>query len=1793
MTQSPELAGGTGFNYEAYVSAFFMVAMIGEESSPALNHRVVKRVGVQQKAFGEPLDDVIVDACSTNGEEIRLSLQVKRKLVISDAASNKDFREIVENSWLTLKKETFRENIDRYGVATGTISESSRRELTSVCEYARASLDTQTFFKRFEEDGNAGKNHLRIVKTFRSILNKFIGKKVSDEDLHCFLKHFVLIKFDFLHEGATDTSNAVTQLRHTLAEKDRHRAPDLWGQVLGLGRDGAGQSAEFSRASLLTILSSNFQFDGAPSVKADLDNLTQLANLWLDDISTEIDGYHVVRQSILSEARTLLASHRFVQVTGFPGTGKSVLLRAMAKHHLAEGPILFLKADRLSGCSWTEFANSIDLKTNNIENLLSEIAVTGTSILFIDGIDRIQPKQRKIIKDLLKSMLTSQTLSGWHVLVTSRDVGIEPLRNWLPSELISEGIGTLNVKPLNDEEAEELANAKPSLRPLLFGIEKVRQIARRPFFASVLARGLSFSTIQSDFVPHSEVDLIECWWNGGGYQADDSEIYKRQHALEELAKIGARRFGLRIFRSELSPETIEILHDLISEEIISEIKKGIDFRFKHDIFFEWAYFYLLQSKDDQWINELIDAGEPPVLGRVVELLSQMRFSEDMEWLSQLKRIETSLLRSQWLRAWLLGPLGTPVFFDHSESFMKALIEDDFKRLPKVFVWFQAEKTAPNTLVLTSQLNSEDTPRHELIRFADSLGWPSDFPAWQRLISWTLACVDSLPCRVIPDIVSIFEVWQNTLENFSNPLSKQIVKKCMEWLTDIEDRGHSEEFKYDYGKWDKLVRDELEELETELRMIILRSSRSAQEEVKGYLERVTQRDQLRDHVFSDIMGFAFLLSQLFPDELIEFACLELKAELPEETKKRCGEEQKAQSEALKRIRSKPENQRTQNELAMLDFGGPLLSTEISHFDWDRLSIGRSTQGYFPSFPLREPFGSLFKYSPSKALDLVRDLTNHAMTAWLQLHNVSHEHRNTPIPLIMNFPWGKQEFWGNAQQYGWFRGWHGPQAVQCGLMALEDWAFREIDGGRDVDDVLKCVIEGHMCWSVLGIAIAITLETQHVSKTTSALLSCQRLWHIDIQRKIEESTGVQLNLIGFSGPRGLKKSERPHYEAIKSGNSKKCRKMTLRNLTPLFVCNHDEDIRRLIREALKSFPDNLPFSYEEEKTSKERVKKLRSIALLWAEEGKQENYSVSQNPQNEKEVIIEHENPQAKTTDFKDKSAQLEEKGHELSLWNWVYNTFENASLCSDLALEDAIKYAQQFDSPALFSIRSLGDSSLLLGAVSGVAAGILCFSDRSNQERMSWALDVISRAYETPEKESDIYSSQAIIPWHPCIFVARALSAEIRHGNEIQITKEKLLRLVAHPLEIVSLEALKCAFDLWDIDDRFSWAAIDLSMRISIVSRKENGRMANGLDDINSHEQSIQAVIGAYFDGQGYPELTLPPPAWVFAPLKQKKIYRKKSATESIWREPDEIWRWDYAPKVLKQVPIDKIMADPERQEQFLRLCDSLLVWTIDKLNPSWKKGESNRRNRNGPDLYEWRREYSQLLANVSGHLNERAVQSKFLDTIFEQEDELCVSFLAPFVSLYICTHVLDAKKVKPEVVKILESCLNRILKDRAFKHTGYRDGKLYGYDLPYLVEDLFFISVENADGATRFANGCWEEINVVMPIIDKFVRAAGWSPSVASAFLTLCERCGPCYPAEIFADQILAFWDSSNMQGWRGTTLPARIAGLIQIYADREHPIEPSISQKMLRILDSLVDLGDRRSAALQTSEAFRDVRIT
>lgn len=60
MPQSPELTGGEGFTFEGDAAAVYLAALLAEAHAPGIDDRIVVRVSVQQRHFGEPLDDVIV-----------------------------------------------------------------------------------------------------------------------------------------------------------------------------------------------------------------------------------------------------------------------------------------------------------------------------------------------------------------------------------------------------------------------------------------------------------------------------------------------------------------------------------------------------------------------------------------------------------------------------------------------------------------------------------------------------------------------------------------------------------------------------------------------------------------------------------------------------------------------------------------------------------------------------------------------------------------------------------------------------------------------------------------------------------------------------------------------------------------------------------------------------------------------------------------------------------------------------------------------------------------------------------------------------------------------------------------------------------------------------------------------------------------------------------------------------------------------------------------------------------------------------------------------------------------------------------------------------------------------------------------------------------------------------------------------------------------------------------------------------------------------------------------------------
>jgi hypothetical protein len=318
-----------------------------------------------------------------------------------------------------------------------------------------------------------------------------------------------------------------------------------------------------------------------------------------------------------------------------------------------------------------------------------------------------------------------------------------------------------------------------------------------------------------------------------------------------------------------------------------------------------------------------------------------------------------------------------------------------------------------------------------------------------------------------------------------------------------------------------------------------------------------------------------------------------------------------------------------------------------------------------------------------------------------------------------------------------------------------------------------------------------------------------------------------------------------------------------------------------------------------------------------------------------------------------------------------------------------------------------------------------------------------------------------------------------------------------------------------------------------------------------------------------------------------------SEDEAGWGDANPLFDAVFAAKLFPLFPIEAWCQSSLYKPMVATSLKELTAWTAERLMPSWLKS-THKRTLDRSSLIEWNSVLGDLLARAAPFFETEFVRKEFLEP-FLTENEEGLAVLAGFANMTVTRQILDSPMVPANTFDLLSECVERVVRNHVFNPDSYRAGQVYGYDLPKLIQSLLFVSIEEeAPGADRFANGDWSQISIIMPIVTRLVTAIGWSTYVMQNFLTLCERAGVAYPLDAFAAQANAVLSSlSNSKGsWAGTTLPARIAAIVQQLANANFPLRSDHAQQLLRVLDALIDLGDRRSAALEQAEAFRGVQM-
>lgn len=1761
---STELTGGAGFSYEDTVVAYYLAELLRRERAGGLTG-VVTSVAVQQLGHGNPMDDLVVEF-DDGGTQRALGLQVKKSVTISGAPTNDDFRGIITAAVKTQALPTFTKGTDKCGFVVDVVTADTLRTLRRLIDWANASDVAADFEARFAPTGSAGQAETNL----RDALKPVIGA-VSVEDEIRFYRNFVAFRFDGLEEDGVLRADIINRLQELVAVNEDGQDLLLFDRLCRIAREGSGKATKWTRASLLSQLRGSVRLKVAPNFSDDIARLNAASLEALNDVAEAVDDFHVPRTAIENDVRQKIEKYKVVSIGGLPGCGKSVVLKHVALEASQHGPILFLKSDRLLGTGWTSFTAALGLRHQNASDLLAEIGSTGTPILFIDGIDRIRPDQQHIITDLIHAIDGNPALQHWKVLASSRDQGLEAYRAWFPPKFYAAtGMGDVSVEGFSEQEAKLLAKAKPNLEKLLFSASlPVKQIARRPFFASVLAKALPAGAD-----PQTEVDLIAAWWARAGHDAQAENVPQRQRAMIDIAETGVRNLGKGVAVRDLKASTVEQIAALVEDHIVRTERGGAFLSFTHDIFFEWSFFRLLIELGENWTTALTAAGEPPLLGRVVGLLAQDALTEAGRWMAGFAQLEGANLRAQWRREWLTSPPFTHAFDGAAEEFTTLLQANDFALCEKLLVWFQAQHTVPSPIILNRGVTFVEGV--DPVRLADLLGWPSDGVAWGRLIDWVIGRSAVLPARLVPYAIEVFGVWQNALSDFRNAQSQGLLQQCSIWLIDLEREIYAEGYPRKRGKWDALSSEAQKSLASALRSMILRSARSYPAFAVALLERATANDRMLRASFDDLMGFTPVMAEIAPDAVAKVAEAKLIKELPQDTEDRLRREHEEQSKWRAELRKIPKDKLTkQQEMAL---NSPHFFTGFQDFNFNQIGIDSHNQYYHPPSALHEPFASLLTKSPNVGLALIRKLTNHATTGWRQVHKLTRrDNRGTPIPVTLDFPWGRQQFWGDWHVYNWGQGMLGAQVLECAYLALAYWAFKEIEKGRSTSEIIQLILEGNECYGTLGLCLCLALETLEVSTTTLPIVACQRLWGHDIARHAQESTkNIDLFGLGF-----LSKLTGPKAKAKAFLDSRSYRKTDVHELAMRFAITSDDELSERFKALLAAFPDDLPYQIEEQRTSPQVTEALKEKAKQWAGLGDAENYR--QYPHKDDQVAIAYEPPEPPTEAQQAKLTESTEYLRNQGALGWATEYLNKGSVPDGWSMTNAVAYARKQDSKVMFNQRADVGPHAIQSAISAIAACVIRFGAGDKSDR-DWAWDVMARVANMAEPEH-FYGSK--IPWHPVLHLVVALFHDRRSATPRADSAAQLVRLAEYPLEDVQTMAFHALFA--DADKHVQWVAAQLAFDLAHYRRPITDENGFGRDDtpdrearVKAHERALAAL-----DNPAEDEFKPVPPAWV----KGSRRRGRKTDLDEYWIDPDPAFNGQFAAKLFPKFPIEEWCQSDTYRPRIQALLAQLAQWTSERLMPPWH--DDNSRREKETYLFEWDRALGSMMARAVPFLDLEWLRKNFLQP-FLAEDEEALRVLAAFADDIAVRHVIDAPIVPANALPLLDDCVTRVIGDRMFRPKGYRAGEVHGYDMPTLIKALLFVSVEKkCDGAARFANGDWSTIQIIMPLVTKLVTATGWSTFVMQQFLNLCERASDAYPLDDFVQQSTAVLNSiDNAKGsWVGTSLPARTAAIIQRLADANYPLKLAQARALLSLLDALIDLGDRRSAALEQTEAFRSVQ--
>lgn len=202
---SPFSTGPGGSRFELWVAEFYLSAMLKEELPLGFESGgLIFSVSLQQRNKENPVDDIVIKA-----ETGTLSIQVKHTIRFTNnlpksSGKSPEFYDALNQCWNLYTDNKFHKEIDCFGIAFNVASyaKSSKTDIEDTVNWAKKEISVVSYLKQLKKF----KNKYHYFTIFRDILTDISENAVDEETTWNFLRHLVLLPFDF-SQGSSHSYN--------------------------------------------------------------------------------------------------------------------------------------------------------------------------------------------------------------------------------------------------------------------------------------------------------------------------------------------------------------------------------------------------------------------------------------------------------------------------------------------------------------------------------------------------------------------------------------------------------------------------------------------------------------------------------------------------------------------------------------------------------------------------------------------------------------------------------------------------------------------------------------------------------------------------------------------------------------------------------------------------------------------------------------------------------------------------------------------------------------------------------------------------------------------------------------------------------------------------------------------------------------------------------------------------------------------------------------------------------------------------------------------------------------------------------------------------------------------------------------------------------------------------------------------------------------------------------------------------------------------------------------------------